>query len=101
MRNDDRRSAQRRRWDLLIPADALDDPTYSELFHTPHGTDFSFLSGHPRINYSVVDAESFRSTLVDAQGRDDVSVLVAPIDTSDNVAAHRAVQSAVDAISGQ
>ncbi len=76
--------------------DTLDDSTYSELFHTPHGTDFSFLSGYPGISYQEIDSDSLRSAVVAARERDGISLLVAPIDTADNVAAHRAVQATVD-----
>ena len=75
--------------------DALPDAAYDEVFHTPHGTTFSFLAGHPGISHQDVDSNSFADALRSAVERTGVTILEAAMDTPDSVAVHRAITAAV------
>lgn len=80
--------------------ETLDDATYRELFHTPHGTDFGFLTGHPGIAHTALSPTAHADgelgdAITTADTRRGVTLLEVPVDTDDNVSFHREVQAAV------
>ena len=77
--------------------ETLDDATYRELFHTPHGTDFGFLGGHAGITHVRVCDGGLGDAIRTSGTAGGVTVLELPVDTADNVAAHRSTIAAVTA----
>ncbi len=74
---------------------AIDAERYTELFHTPHGTDFSFLDGVDGLHFAQVDVAGLGEALTAVGASEGTAVIVVPVETDRNVAAHRAVQDAV------
>ena len=65
---------------------ALDDALFEELFHTPHGSDFSFLGGVDNITYAAIEsAEDLRSALSQRPLDDGVMVLELAVDTNERL----------------
>ncbi len=63
--------------------DALDDSLFQEIFHTPHGTTFSFLAGHPGITY--VETTDVRTALLDTKNQPGVVLIEVPVDTPERL----------------
>lgn len=75
--------------------DALDADRYRTLFHTPHGTTFGFLAGHPGIVHRTPEPADLGAALAESVGEPGVSIIEMPMDTPDAVRLHRASVAAV------
>jgi len=63
--------------------DALDDAQFETLFHTPHGTTFSFLEQYPGITYvETTDVPAALRTTANSSG---VVVIEVPVDTPERL----------------
>lgn len=78
---------------VLPIRDVLDDATFNELFHTPHGTTFSFLAGHPGM--TVIQASDLRSALLETRDHPGVVVVELTVDTPERLAFADALNTAV------
>ena len=74
---------------------ALDDPTFSTLFHTHHGTDLSALDAFAGVDHRRVTNASFVDELTEADSRPGVTILEASVSTADHLSVHAQVQTAV------
>ncbi len=78
---------------LLPIRDALDDEEFNELFHTPHGTTFSFLQDHPGI--TVIQSSDVRDALLQTRNHDGVVVIEVTVDTPERMAFADALRDAI------
>lgn len=62
--------------------DAIEDSLFDELFHTPHGTDFSFLDGVDGLTYRQFGATDELTDLLNGPQVDGVLVLEGHVDTT-------------------
>ena len=75
--------------------DALDDELFTELFHTPHGTDFSFLGEVENITYSAIESiDDLHRSLGDSADND-VVVLELQVDTEERMQLTAAITEAL------
>lgn len=82
---------------LLPIRDFLDDAEFNELFHTPHGTTFSYLEGHPGI--TVVQTTDVRNALIQTRNESGVVVIEVIVDTPERLALADAIGASIAAIS--
>jgi 2-succinyl-5-enolpyruvyl-6-hydroxy-3-cyclohexene-1-carboxylate synthase len=69
----------------FLPArTALESAQFESLFHTPHGTSFDFLAGHPKISHHYVkrDLESALARCAEDSG---ITILEVPVSTEDRL----------------
>ena len=79
---------------FLPVKDAIDPDQFAALFHTPHGTTFEFLSGHQNVQHRhTIDLASALEATANDRG---VTILELAVDTSDRLALHAAVTSAIE-----
>lgn len=74
---------------------ALDDSTFSPLFHTHHGTDISALDAFAGVSHRRVTIASFVDELAEADSRPGVTILEASVSTADHLSVHGQVQTSV------
>ena len=65
---------------------AIDESLFSELFHTPHGTDLSFLGHAKGISYLAVETEAELTEALDDPDATGVIVVEVAVSTSDRLA---------------
>ena len=81
---------------FLPVKDSIDEPLFQELFHTPHGTNFDFLSSHRNVHHE--HSSDLDASLVSAAKRSGVSIIEVAVDTSDRLALQAALTNAVKGV---
>ena len=64
---------------------AIDDALFTELFHTPHGTDLSFLGGAAGISYTAIQTGDELTAALDRPSASGVVILEIPVSTEDRL----------------
>jgi len=81
---------------FLPITDAIDPRTYDKLFHTPHGSDFSFLDAAPGISHRPIDGSTFANEFQASKLRRGVTILEAAVSTADRMKLQAKLDTAID-----